>query len=165
MKRVGQVVLVAAAIALGFWLWNHFFPSPEKVIRSRLQALAETVSFKAGEGNISKIYNFQKLPDYFTPDVTVIAEVRGYPSISVDGRDDLVQVMMATRQTLSWLNVQLVDINVTLSEDKQTAVANFTAKATASNQPDLFVQEFNFMLRKVDGRWLIYRIETVKTLS
>jgi hypothetical protein len=27
------------------------------------------------------------------------------------------------------------------------------------------VQESNFYLRKVDGKWLIYRIETVKTLS
>ncbi len=165
MKRAVQVLLLGAAAALAVWLWTVLFPSPERAIRSRLADLAKTVSRKAGEGNFSKVYSLQKLPDFFTPDVVVTAEIRGYSPATVEGRDDLVHWIAGGRESFAWIKIEVVDINVTLDADKQTAVANLTAKATASGQSDLFVQEFNFMFRKVDGKWLIYRIETVKTLS
>ena len=44
-------------------------------------------------------------------------------------------------------------------------VANVTGKATVEGEGDFQVQEFNFKLKKVDRTWLIYRIDTVKTLS
>ena len=165
MKRLVQVILLAIVAALAFWLWTVLYPSPEKVIRSRLTNLAQTLTLKSGEGNFKKVYTMEKLPDFFTPDVVVNVEIRGYSPASVEGRAELVQAIMGARGSFEWLKVQLVDINVTLDADKQTAVANLTAKATASGQPDLFVQEFNFMFRKVDGKWLIFRVDTVKTLS
>ena len=45
------------------------------------------------------------------------------------------------------------------------SVANLTGKATVEGEGDFQVQEFNFKLKKVDRTWLIYRIDTVKTLS
>ena len=44
-------------------------------------------------------------------------------------------------------------------------VVNLTGKATVEGEGDFQVQEFNFKLKKVDRTWLIYRIDTVKTLS
>ena len=44
-------------------------------------------------------------------------------------------------------------------------VVNLTGKATVEGEGDFQVQEFNFKLTKVDRTWLIYRIDTVKTLS
>jgi hypothetical protein len=92
-------------------------------------------------------------------------DIRGYPPMSFEGRDELVRWIMGARQNWSWLKVEFLDVNVTINADGQTAVANFTGKATVPSDRDFFVQEFNFLLKKVDGKWLIYRIESVKTLS
>src|SRR5262245_53328046 len=165
MKIAVRILLLAAAIGAGVWIWLTFFPGPEKVIRSRLLDLAKTLSFQKGEGNISKIAHMQRFSDFFTPDVVVSADIRGYAPITIDGRDELVQRLQAARQFGPGVQVELLDINVTLSPDKQSAVANLTGKATISGERDFSVHEFNFMLKKVDGKWLIYRIETVKTLT
>jgi hypothetical protein len=42
---------------------------------------------------------------------------------------------------------------------------NLTGKAIVPGERDISAQEFNFQLKKVDGKWLIYRVETVRTLS
>ena len=54
MKRVLQLVLALAIIGAAFWLWAVSFPSPEKVVRSRLNALAKAVSFKASAGTLAQ---------------------------------------------------------------------------------------------------------------
>jgi hypothetical protein len=54
---------------------------------------------------------------------------------------------------------------VTVAPDKQSAVADLTVQANISGEPDPIVQEMKFTLRKIDGRWLITRVETVRTLS
>jgi hypothetical protein len=165
MQKLVRILAALAVVLLAIWLWRYFFPSPEKVIRSRLSDLAATVSVEAGEGNFRKVLHLQKLPDFFTPDVAVVVDIRGYPPVSFEGRDELVRWIMGARQNWNWLKVEFLDVNVTINADGQTAVANFTGKATVPTDRDFFVQEFNFLLKKVDGKWLIYRIESVKTLS
>jgi hypothetical protein len=54
---------------------------------------------------------------------------------------------------------------VTVAPDKQSAVANLTAKGNVPGDKDLLVQEMKFKLKKVGRSWYIQRIETVKTLS
>jgi hypothetical protein len=56
-------------------------------------------------------------------------------------------------------------MNITIDPGGQTAKVNLTAKAIVPGERDISAQEFNFMLKKVDGKWLIYKVETVKTLS
>ena len=139
MKIVSRILLVAVVAAAGVWIWLTFFPSPEKAIRNRLKDLADTISFARGEGNISKITHMQKFPDFFTPDVVVSADIRGYAPITIDGRDELVQRLQAARQFGPGVQVELLDINVTLSADKQSAVANLTGKAQIPGERDFSV--------------------------
>ena len=40
-----------------------------------------------------------------------------------------------------------------------------TVKVNAGDSKDYGVQELHFQFKKVDGNWLISRVETVKTLS
>ena len=40
-----------------------------------------------------------------------------------------------------------------------------TLRAESAGDQYLVVQEMKFTLRKVDGEWLILRVETVKTLN
>ncbi len=56
-------------------------------------------------------------------------------------------------------------MTLTIGPDKQSAVADFTVEARAGGDPDLIVQEMKFTLRKIDGQWLITRVETIRTLS
>lgn len=165
MKRVVQVVLVVAMAALGYWLWTVFFPSPERVIRSRLNALARAASFDSSGGVLAQAYNAQKVGDFFTKDVDIEANISGYEPLSLHGRDEVLQAEAAVRSRLTSLKVEFLDMNITFDPDHQGAKVNLTGKADVPNERDISAQEFNFMLKKVDGKWLIYRVETVKTLS
>src|SRR3954471_23038770 len=105
MQKSFRILLAAALIGLGVWGWFLLFPSPEKVIRSRLNSLAKAASSEPAEGNIAKAYNLQKLPDYFTTDVELNIEARGYPSLVLNGRDELMQAVMMSRGQRSSIKV------------------------------------------------------------
>ncbi len=72
---------------------------------------------------------------------------------------------MVFRQHVNGVKIEFVDIVVKLDPDKQSATVDLTGKATMSGEHDFSVQEFKFLLKKVGRDWLIYRVETVKTLS
>jgi hypothetical protein len=166
MQKPFRIVIAAALIGLGVWGWRALFPGPEKVIRSRLAELAKTASFEPGQGPLVRAYNVQKLMGFFTTNVVINLDIQGYGPQMWSGREELQEnaLLAATRATRGW-KVELLDINVTLVPGRQAAVANLTGKVTLQGERDFSEQEFNFMLRKVDGKWLIYRVETVKTLS
>lgn len=165
MKRWATVVLGVAVIALAFWLWTVLFPSPERAIHSRLNALAKAISFDAKGGLLAQAYDAQKVGGFFTTDVDVEVDVSGYEPMSFHGRDDVLQAAAAARAHLSSLKVEFPDMNITLDPDKQGAKVNLTGKATVPGERDVTAQEFNFFMKKVDGKWMIYRVETVKTLA
>lgn len=164
MKRVVQVVLAVAVIGLGFWLWTVVFPSPERVIRSRLGALAKAISFDSGGSLLAKAYNAQKVGDFFTTDADIEVNVSGYEPLSLHGRDEVLQAAAAARSRLDSLKVEFLDMIITFDPDHQGAKVNLAGKADVPNERDISAQEFNFMMKKVDGKWLIYRVESVKTL-
>lgn len=165
MKRAIQIVIALALIALAVWGWMALHPSPEKIIRSRLNALAEALSFKSGSGTLSQAYNAQKVSEYFTPDVEVDVNLTGFQAISLHGRDEVMQIALAARSRLTSLKVEFPDMNVTIAADGQSAKVNLTGKGIIPGERDISAQEFNFNLKKVDGKWLIYHVETVRTLS
>jgi hypothetical protein len=160
-------VFISAALVIGLAVggWLLFFPSPEKVIRSRLNHLAADVSFDAGQGMIKRMLHAQQVPDYFTTNVVISADIPGHGTQTMEGRENITQAAVASRQQLQSLKVEFVGINVTLAPDKQSATVNLTAKITTARTGDFTPQEFNFLLKKVAGVWLIERVETVKTLS
>jgi hypothetical protein len=165
MKRVVQFLLVVAMAGLAYWLWTVFFPSPEQVIRSRLNALARTVSFDSRGGLLSQALTAEKIADFFTTDADIEIDVSGYPKTSLQGRDEVQQAAMAARSRLTALKVGFVDMNVKLDPDGQGAKVDVTGNATVPGEKDISAQEFNFVLKKVDGKWQISHVETVKTLS
>lgn len=165
MKRVLQLLLVVAVAGLAYWLWTVFFPSPEKAIRSRLNALATAVSFDSRGGILSQALNAQKIGDFFTTDVDMQVDVAGYSRMSFQGRDEVQQAALGARSKLTALKVDFVDINVKLDPDGQGAKVNLTGNAKVPGEKDFSAQEFNLVLKKVDGKWQISHVETVKTLS
>jgi hypothetical protein len=165
MKRVVQLLLVVAAAGLAYWLWTVFFPSPEKVIRSRLNALAKAVSFDSRGGLLSQALNAEKIGDFFTKDVDIEVDVPGFGKRSLQGRDEVQQAVMAGRSQLRALKVEFPDIIVKLDPDGQGANVSLTGNASVPGEKDVSAQEFKLVLKKVDGKWQISHVETVKTLS
>jgi hypothetical protein len=166
MKKLVKLLILAVVLAgVGWWVWTTFFPSPETAIRKELNQLARAASFSPSETPLAKLANAQKLGSFFTTDVTVTVDVPGRSQQTLSGREELVQSALAARSVANGMNVEFFDIIVMLGPDQQTAMANLTARARVPGEKDFNVQELKFSLKKVGGDWLIYKVETVKTLS
>jgi hypothetical protein len=165
MKRLFSAAAALVALAgLGFWLYGMAFPSPQKVIRQRLVELARTASFGPGESALAKLANCRRLTEFCAEDVEIVIDLPGHSQQTITGRDELLQTVLAARSSLRGLEAEFVDINVNLGPGRKAASANLTSKAKVAGERDLYVQEMSFRLQKVEGAWLIRRIETVRTL-
>jgi hypothetical protein len=165
MKNIFRLVLLAAVVALGVWLWLVLFPSPEKMIRKRLVQLAQDVSFSSNDGNLARLKGAQSVAGFFLTNIEVNIDVPGRVQHDFMGRDEITQAALASRSAVSGLHVKFPDVSVTLAPDKQSATAEVTLVATVSGEGDAIVQELKFTFQKMDGQWLITRVETIRTLS
>ncbi len=163
MRWLFRLVLLGSFLALGIWGWRIFFPTPEQVIRRQLADLARIASIAPNEGPLAKAYNSQKLVSFFAPDVEIILDVPGH-SASLHDRDELMRAAMAWRSSATSLKVEFLDISVSLAPDKEAALAHLTAKANLPGESVPDVQELKIAFRKMEGKWLISRVETIKTL-
>jgi cytoskeletal protein RodZ len=159
-----RIILLAVLGALGYWGWTLFFPSPEKVIRKQLHALATEASFAPKQSLITQAWNASVLESFFTPDVQVTITVPGTEH-SINGRAELLQAALGAHQVVSSLQIDLPDIKVVVAPGKEAAVVNLTARGKVSGQKDYYLQELRLRLIKVKRDWLINEIVTVRTLS
>jgi hypothetical protein len=165
MQKSLRLLGAIALIGLAVWGWRFLFPTPEQVITARLHKLARIVSFKSSDGILKKAFALNQAPSFCAPDFEVQIEPRAAAPILVKGRDEIIQYLSAVMNRARSLKVEFLDIHVKVSADHQTATANLTGKWTIDDQRDFDVSEMNFLLRQQEGVWIIYRVETVKTLS
>jgi ketosteroid isomerase-like protein len=160
-----RIVVIAVLAGLGFWGWRIMFPSPEQVIRKRLTELARTASFSGKEGALVRLANAQAVTSFCTPDVEITVDIPGFSRHTFEGHDELLQAIAGAMSNGRGFNVEFFDIIVTVAPDQNSATANLTAKGVLSGEKDLYIQELKFCLRKVEGKWLIFRADSAKTLS
>ena len=165
MKLFLRICLLAVVAGLAFWLWTVFFPNPETVIRKRLDKVAKLVSFGSNEGNIVRAANVMQVSGYFATNIEITVDTPSQSRQTLTGRDELTQALMAARSMVKGLDVDFIDQTITLAPDKLSATVSLTGKARVPGDRDLLVQELKFYLQKIDGAWLIVRVETVKTLT
>ena len=165
MRIVLRLLLVAALVALGFWLWTILFPSPEKLIRKRIAEVARLASIAPGEGLLTQGLRIKSLITCFDPQAELTFDVPGRSQYTITGRDEMTEFAGAARGTYRSPKVELLDPNLALSPDKQSAVVDLTARVKLPDERDFIVQEMKFSLKKINGEWLIIRVETVRTLS
>jgi len=164
MKLTLRLVLLAAVIGLGFWLWTVFFPGPEKVVLKKIAALAATATIGANDSNLIRAAKAANLAGFFAVDAQIILNVSDLPNRTFSGRAEIQETALAGFANIKVLNVRFLDANVRLGADKQTADVDCTGEVNAGDKKDFGVQELHFQFKKVDGAWLITRVETVKTL-
>jgi hypothetical protein len=163
-KWLFRVLVAGALVALGFWGWRVFFPSPEELIRKRLGELAKAASFSSKEGLLATAWNASMLGEYFTPDVQVTVDVPGNQH-TISGRDELLQAAVGARSAVGSLSIEFPDIKVAVAPGKDTAVVNLTARGKIPGQRDSYLQELRLRMTKIKRDWFINQIETVRTLS
>lgn len=164
MRIIVRLIFLAAIVALGFWAWSIFFPNPQKVIRNRLNKIARLASFSGNEGNFSRVASVEKLGAYFAEEIEIMVNVPNEESHTFNRREELMQAALAARNVISSLKVDFPDINVDLDPGKLSASADVTLRADINGEKNTVVQELKVYLKKVDGKWLIYRLDTVRTL-
>ncbi|HVU27296.1 MAG TPA: hypothetical protein VHG71_06110 [Verrucomicrobiae bacterium] len=160
-----KIIFVGALIALGIWLWTIFFPKPETIVRQRILKLAKIVSFTKGEGNFSRVAAGERVGGFFSTNVEINITIPGHESDTLHSRAEITQAALQARQAVRELVVKVPDTQVTLAPDKQSAVADVTVDVEISGERDAIVQEMKFTFQKMDGNWLITKIETVRTLN
>ena len=165
MRKLFLGVLAVGALVFGFWLVLKLFPSDEKVIRQRLDKLAQAASFGANESPLSRLASASKVAGFFTADVALHIEALGAETRDVAGRDELQQGVLGARSTLGSLTIKFLDTQVEVSPDRQSATALLTAQVNTPNDPNFGVQEVKLTWKKVEREWLISQVETVKTLK
>jgi hypothetical protein len=165
MKIVARVVLLAALAGLGLWLWTVLFPSPEKIVLKKISALAANATISASDGRITRAARASNVVSEFALDAEIVLDLTGLPEHSWSGRDEIRESALAGFASTPSLKVQFLDATARVGPDQQTAEASCTARVNAGDSKDLGIQELRFQFRKIDGDWLITRLETVKTLQ
>jgi hypothetical protein len=165
MKMVFQLLLLAALIAAGVWLWTILFPSPENIIRKRLAQAASEASFKSGENPLASAARAETLAGFFSTNVELNINLPEHGLHNLAGRDEIIQAAAGARSMAGSLKVEFPDMSIRVGPDKSSAVADVVVQVQAAGNKEFYVQEMKFTLQKIGGDWLITRVETVRTLS
>ena len=152
-------------LLLGVWIYRILFPSDERLIRQLLADAAETAAVKPNENPLFKIAGASKLVGFFSPDAVLKLDVAGVDTRTLDSPDELRQAVTAARASLQEAKFQLHGVQVNVGQDLQSATAQLVTIAYLNGSGDPMVQELKMQLKKIDRRWKISRVETVKTLG
>jgi len=160
MKRILQITLVVIVAGLAYFVWTWMNPSPELAIRRQMEKLGETLQGKPGEGNIARVAAINRTLSFFTADVQINADGMAQVSDSITGRTELQQALFAARQRLSGA-ITFHEMNVMVAPEQTNATVNFTAVAQLSGQDAPYSQDLRAFFVKLEGDWLINRVEAI----
>jgi len=164
MNKIFWLIILMALLALGWWGWSAWFPNPRQAIRNRLNQAASLASFTRGEGNIKRALSLQKLSGCFTEDAQITVDIPGVENHTFT-RSELMESGMALKSMAYGLKAELIDVNIELGAGHDSALVDLTLKAKLGNEPEPIWQELKFNLKKINGDWLISRVDTIKTLK
>ena len=165
MKWLWRLLAILLVIGGGIWLWLALNPNPQKVIRTRLHQLAREATFSPAESNLVRLGKISRLPGYFADEVEVKVTYRDFAGSRTFNREMILAAAASLRENMpSGWKVEFLDQVVTLKDDANATV-ELTMKSTTPGENQLNAQEMKFALSKTNDLWLIYRVETVRTLK
>jgi hypothetical protein len=160
MTRWMALLLVLVGAGAAVFLW----PSEERRVWRRLQALAEMVSVPPGETDLARLARAQRLRASLVEEVRV--DFEHLQLLPVSGRDG-VAALAARRwpQAADGLTVQLEDVVVRLGDDGVRADARFKARVLSRDSSDpttLDGRMLSLTLQKVEGEWLVASVRVMQ---
>ena len=165
MKKWVKTVALIALVAGGTWLVLMLRPGEEKIIQKRLEELARTASFRSGESPLVALGAVQTLRGFFTTDVSVRGRLGSLGERTVDGLDELTELIAGTRQGLAGADFQFTAFRVDLGGGRESAIVLAALQYRLGADRNADVCDLRFALRKIDGRWRIAKVETVESLN
>ena len=162
MKLAVRLLMLAGLMALAYWGWRAVFLDPRKVVRQRLEKLAQIASFAPNEGEVAKLANVQKLAGYFADQVTVNVEVQGVDKAEFSNREDLIQALQAGRMAASSVKAKFLGPKIEMTPGNQEAIVGVALTADIGGEQNAVVVDLKIEMKKIDGDWLITRVETVQ---
>ena len=160
-----RLLLLALVVGLLAWAWVALHPSPEKLIRKQMDGLAHAASFGPNQGALAKLAGAENLANFFSTNVEIKIDVPGHQEHRLMSRSEIPQVAMGVRASVRSWSVAFPDVTVIVNAGQESAVADATLQVKIAGEPDMIVQEVNISLRKINGQWLIDKVETVRTLQ
>lgn len=165
MKNSLRIALLVAFVFGGGWLWRTLFPGDEALIQRQLHKLAEVASFPSNEAPLAKLINAAKLANFFTVDGEVDMAPWNYQRVIINGRDELRQAAVGTRNAFMSLSVTVESVAIVLGPADGLANVRLSLTGRTSQDTEARSQPVQLDLRKVDGDWLIRRITTEEYLK
>jgi SnoaL-like domain len=162
MKLAVRLLLFAGLLALGYWAWTAAFPNPRKAVLRRLEKLAQLASFPAGEGQLAKLANVQRIGGFFSDQVVVNLGGQEAEARTFNNRDELMQAVQAGRMAFSSVRVQVLNPKVEMTPGNQEAIVGAVLTVDVSGEKDSVVADLKIEMKKIDGDWLITHVETVQ---
>lgn len=160
MKQILRLLIVVAALAGGWMAWQWLHPAPEKAIRRQLAKLSDSLASKPNEGNFARVSAVNRALSFFTPDVIINGEGMSRMGETIQGKTELQQALFAARRQLEG-EIDFSDIRVQIAPGETNATATFTAVGHLVGQSDPYTQDIKAQFQKLDGNWLISRVDPV----
>ena len=146
---VAAILLAVMVAGVGYRYW----PSDERSIRRHLSNLAEALSFPLSESEEGRLTRIAVLREYFAPDVRVRLDDRELTS-----RDEIINLLTRFQPPPGGVNVEFVNIIITMAADHESAAVTLTAKlgSTDTNGVSTLDERVaDVTMRQLDDDWVI----------
>jgi len=162
LTRKTWIYLLVALTAMT-WFAIHQMDRDARRINKRLNALAETVEKRAGEGHLRTLAKSQEVVGYFTPEAVLQLQPLLPHQMS---RRELSSLFFQVHSQVESLDFRIRDRRLDVDRRAGTATMRFTAGGTAQLGGHTETQMHEFRLRwiKQDREWYIERAEIVQTI-
>jgi hypothetical protein len=159
-RLILAVVLLGAAMA-GLRLC---VPSDEQRVRRLLADLAKEASTPARGKTFAHLAAANRVADFFAPEFQINITASGVPDLAISDRGELVQTVLAAKARQESVSVEFLDPRM-IELAARAAVVEATAKAQVASEREPFVAMLRFALVKLDGRWRVQKIESLRTFE
>ncbi len=157
---IGVPIIAIAAVYYFF-----FYNTDERVIKRRLNYIADNFSKEANENKVLTLKRVTAIKTVLKPSIHVEIEKR-----SISGNYSAREITRRTagvRTHFKRLTLKFYDVNIDVSPSG-TALATATARITgAKKNGETFAEtrELEFGWQKVEGDWLIAAVKAVQVLE
>lgn len=151
--------ILLAAILIGgiFWLWAD---EDEVVIRRKLSELVENVNKGGEEAPFVILMGTQEIMKTFSEEPEIDL---GPPAGEGLDREELQAFVYQARNNLTTIEIELVEVEVAVADDRDSAEVEVLARSVATHQGQTYRDSRRFHLWWIqeDGKWVIHRAELI----
>ncbi len=165
MVRIKYVLIALILIAAGIGIFFTLFQSEEKRVKKQFLLLSESISKEPGETIFTMDQKIKKTGSLFGESCEI-----HIPAYSLSGsltRDEVVSYAVRGRLYASELLLKFYDFHIAFPAENEATVrltARLTGKLTTGEAINE-AHEFDCLLKKIEKKWLLTKIEVVEVLK